>query len=335
MSVSIRQKRWRGASNYMKEGVENWSEKDMGLLVRFYEAAGLEVPRFISLRMTQLNPFDLEAPKRPKTMPLRAWRRKQRRDRIKKHGSIRKMRLHRKAERLKEQRWAVLREQGLPLRDAEALVWYLRANMWKKDNDVTSYGYLRSSTLEAVAGGSLPVGIDFDKVFAALRGDANEKYEERKKIKDAMARINEVRNLKKHYSQDAQYRLKKAIGSADFRVKYTLDIYTVIANPGQKIDASMTLVDKAQRQSRWSSRNRRSTEASVSVKNDWYRKVYLRGLANAFGKETLVLDVAFSGRDGGEIALLAHQPSPHRYALKVEWVKFGQKPDGTYWFEEE
>lgn len=334
MTVRIRQKRWRDASNYMKSGVEDWTEKDMKLLSRFYEAAGLEFPRFISLRMTQLNLVGLAAPKRPNGMPLRQWRRKQRRDRITQHGSIRKMRRHIKEEKLKQQRWAVLHDQGLPLRDAEALVWYMRANMWKEGNSITSYGYLRTSGLEAVAGGALPVGIDFDKVFYALRGDASEKNEKRRIMKDTLARIKEVRNLKKYYGEDAKYRLKAAVGGANFRVKHEFHKEVLVASANQKVEPSMTLMDKKSRQ-RWGSRNRNSTEANVVVKNDWYRKVYMRGLANAFGKERLVLDVKFSQKDGGELALLAHQPSPHRYALKVEWVKFGQKADGTYWFVEE
>ena len=80
-------------------------------------------------------------------------------------------------------------------------------------------------------------------------------------------------------------------------------------------------------------RNQHSTEVTVKVDLSWYRKVHKRGLANAAGARSLVLDVGTFG--GVEKALVARQPSPSRYALVVSWMKFGKNADGTYWFEED
>jgi hypothetical protein len=305
-----------------KVAINRMDKGDVKRLVDFLTKSGLDIPRILRLRL------EAGAAREPviKAGESRnAYRRRLRRWRKEQHGSISKMRRAKKAQQVKEQRWSLLREQGFPLKDPEALIWFIKTNMWKPGSKLVNFGYLHHSVLLEVAGGTLPTGVDFDEAYYALSRVGKAKHHGRAQRKPVVATI----TPKDKYRTKAETAIRLAYGKAGFRLKNKRDSHVRRINDQTKgeVGVRMTIEDTAKQ--RHNGRNRHETNVTIHVNFDWYRTVYLAGLANAAGERSLVLEVR------GQHALVAAQPSPSRYALVVRWRKFGKNADGTYWFEEE
>lgn len=330
MKFKIERKAWRPAKRYGDTAISQWNKGDLANLVTFLKAAGIEVPRIINLRIKNTAGVEAKPPQRRKAEPRRAYRRRVRKWRQKSHGSIGKMRRAKKEQQIKEQRWAVLREQGFPLRDPEALIWFIKTNMWS--GKLVEYGYLRHSVLLEAAGGVLPPGIDFDELYASMTIDGRERHNARNGRKTTV----DSRDLKQRVNDAARAALHEAYRKAKFRLRNArtnIDLHVNNHAMGEnRTYGPMMKLEDETRSSRWG-KNRHYTNATVRVNLSWYRKVFLPGLANAAGEGSLVLDIVTLS-DGEKRAIVARQASAHRYALTISHMKFGKNNDGTYWFEE-
>ena len=155
MTIKIERKAWEPNFPHGKMAVSKWDATDIRQFVDFVTKAGLEVPRLVILRLHNGSTVGV-APERKKNEPRNAYRRRVRLWRKEHHGSISKMRAVKRAVQLKEQRWSVLREQGFPLKDPEALIWFIKANVWNPKSKLAVFGYLHHSVLLGAAGGTLP-----------------------------------------------------------------------------------------------------------------------------------------------------------------------------------
>lgn len=328
MPIKIERKSWEPNFPHGKVAVSKWDATDIRQFVDFVTKAGLEVPRLVMLRLHNASTVGV-APERKKNEPRNAYRRRVRRWRKEQHGSISKMRAAKRLVQLKEQRWSVLREQGFPLKDPEALIWFMKANVCNEKSHLANYGYLRHSALLEVAGGTLPTGIDFDDVYYRLTRAGWERHADRERNKPP---ARDERTPGQRYRGAAEVGLRLAYGAAKFRIKHSRDSTFIQVNDRSKTEAGNTMAMNDTTQTK-RGRNRHTSEVTVKVDLSWYRKVHKRGLANAAGARSLVLDVGMFG--GVEKALVARQPSPSRYALVVSWMKFGKNADGTYWFSED
>ena len=328
MKFKIEKARWAPNEPFGTRPLQRLGSTELRRLADFMTKAGLEIPRLVSIQLRD-GEARVRPPNREKNEPLGAYRRRVRRWRKELFGSIRKMRRAKKEQRVKEQRWALLREQGFPLKDPEALVWFIKTNMWKGSSKLAQYGYLRHSVLMEVSGGALPTGIDFDEVYYDLSAGAKSRRADRDHRKKPET---EPLALDVRFRNVAQVALSGAHRAAKFRVKNkSADVSIYINNLKRgEVGASMTITDGYNLRR---GRKRHFSDTKVEVNLDWYRKVYKRGLANAAGKRSLVLDVIRLA-NGEERALVARQESAVRYALTVGYMKFGKNNDGTYWFRE-
>ena len=330
MPIKIERKRWYLKGPYGDRPLARWDSTELKRFVTFLTKSGLEVPRLVNLRLQTSGVRDNMPPIRKAGESRNTYRRRVRRWRREHHGSISKMRAAKKEQRVKEQRWALLREQGFPLRDPESLIWFIKSQMWNEKNKLVSHGYLRTSVLVEVAGGALPTGIDFDEVFANLTRDGKARHYMRQ---DSKARHEEKPpTVKERLMQDADKAARATYNMAKFRIRNSRYDYSVRVNDPAKGESgpTLTMVDSTKPRR---GRNRHFTDVTVRVDLSWYRKVYKRGLANAAGERSFVLDVVRLN-NGEERALVARQASPRRYELTVGLMRFGKNNDGTYWFEE-
>lgn len=328
MTIKIERKAWEPNIPHGTIAVSKWDATDIRQFVDFVTKAGLEVPRLLMLRLHNGSTVGV-APERKKNEPRNAYRRRVRLWRKEQHGSISKMRAAKRAVQLKEQRWSVLREQGFPLKDPEALIWFIKANAWNSKSSLAAYGYLRHSALLRAAGGALPTGIDFDDVYYRLTRAGLERRADRERNKRP---ARDERTPGARYRGAVEVSLRLAYAASKFRIKHSRDTTFIRVNDRSKTEFGNEMTMKDTNRT-CTGRNRHSTAVTVKVDLSWYRKVHKRGLANAAGARSLVLDVGTFG--GVEKALVARQSSLSRYALVVSWMKFGKNADGTYWFEED
>ena len=326
--IKIERKSWMLDRTYGRKPISQWGKSDLSNLVTFLTRAGLEVPRVINLRIQSDKELASKAVTRKKGESLRAYRRRLRKHRIKKHGSVGKMRRAKKEQQVKEQRWALLREQGFPLRDPEALVWYLKSNVWKRDSKLVQYGYLRTSALLEVAGGVLPTSIDFDNLYHSLTQEGKAKNNERDRRKE----VDDPKTVSQRFYEAARFSLSKAYREAGFRLRNPRNSEDVAVNRYDhgEVGAKMEMRDETKNKY---GRNRHYSYSTVRVDLSWYRTVFKKGMANAAGDRSLVLEVVTLA-NGEKRAMVARQKSPKRYELTVGLMRFGKNTDGTYWFEE-
>ena len=294
-----------------------WDRTDLNRYARWCEGRGLAVPHSIALRLNSFNAAATEAPKQATGESRNAYRRRLRKWRIEKHGSISKKRAAATERRIKEQRWAVWMEQGVPLRDPEAILWLTHKQLWSKPDweGARYHGYISISKLEKAAGGPLPAGIDYEAEFEKAFKDGGEKAERRRLVKK------NIRDLEKERAKTPMERwtaiikakVEEAYNAAQFRhqrAKFpTQTIFTTKEN--QYLAPAIRHVE------RLSGRRGKAIEPRVVIPPRWYRRVYLKGLHNIFGPGTLVLDAGLTA-DGQRTHLtVAVQPHKRRYEIKT------------------
>jgi hypothetical protein len=300
------------ATGFTALSMDRWERRYVVECIEWCRKHGLPVSRSLLLRM-QTFEADLRPPARKRNQSLRAWRKALRKWRRDRHGSIRKMRKATKEQQVKEQRWQMFVEQGLPLRDVEAICWYLRANMWGKDG-VAPYGYLHTDRLAKVAGGTLPGGFDFDRYYAALRGDAGHRRAMRERARAGIPDPKEIDPPKKKFPPIIKGKIREVYGDAGFRHKHSEDLTVDVIGWDERAALYSGLImrdskDKYRRRGRW------ATHVTITVKPDWYRKVFLTGKAAMFGPRTFVIDVY--EKNGVETFRVARQRSEVRYEVDV------------------
>jgi hypothetical protein len=332
MTIRLKENTWRGDPWFINTAFLNWDRTALNRLTRFLAESALPIPRIVKMRIDQYEFTLSNPPERQKGQPLRSWRRQARKWLQDRAGGVRKQRRQLKEQRLKEQRWAILVEQGLPLRDPEAIVWHIKKHMWDTSpKSISQYGYLHVSRLEKIAGGELPPGIDFERVFSTLKGNSGALRAQRAQMRDKLKELLVHPSPKDKFAREARSALKDSVKNAEFRKRHTDGdrVLEVIGYADQghftPLEPTMDIRDTSRRHR---GRNRNKTDVVVWVRSRWYRTVFKRGLANVLGPETLIIDI--DERNGKQIATVGRQPSKHRYAFETVRGELIQKVDGTY-----
>jgi hypothetical protein len=302
--------------HYWKKHMDDWSTEQLDVYERWCAEKGISLPHVIATRLDQIRPQKGVMRSRLKGESVRAYRRAVRAWRKELHGSIRKMRKEKEAIALKTQRWAIWVEQGIPLTDPEAVLWYMKTHLlWqtKKSNPYGSGRYLNSSDLDSVCGGSVPPGIDYSGIYYTLKEEGVQRNRERQRNKRVVAE--NPPTPAERWDARIKTKLKEAYTEAEFRHRHMLDseVSVLPATPYNKPYANMN-DGKA---SGYSRRRRKETSVILKVCRDWYRTVFLTGLYKAFGPRTLVLSAHRSADGQRTVVTVFRQPSAHRYAAEM------------------
>lgn len=342
MPIKLKPKFWSDVTKpvlYSKYGVSEWESDMLRRYQKWCAEKALPIPPSIQLRIQMLVETDGKPPERNKNEGLRAYRRRVRRWRIAHYGSVSKKRRACKEQQLKEQRWQVLREQGLPLKEHEALLWFMRKQMFVKQTG--SYwssrgyrGYLNTGELAEIAGGALPPGIDFERAYRLEFTPASDKGQRRQRIADSGNK--QWPKPKDHWPDKVLAAFKAAYGEAQFRHKHDKGFELALLPPMPGAKAFVNVVD-TQPMAGGRRRRRGSHETTVhgSVFMSWYRKVYKSGLANAFGERTLVLDTYLTADGQRTVIVLFRQPGSRLYKTEVVHGYLSRDASGNPQFMEE
>jgi hypothetical protein len=291
--------------------VDRWSSEAVAECAEWCKKNGVPFARVLEVRKAKLDAVDgMSPPPRRSNQSRRAYRKAVREWRVAKHGSIQQMRRDMKAQQVKEARWAMFVEQGLPLKDVEAVLWYMKKHAWD-DDGIGKYGYLNESELAKVCGGTLPMGFDFAEAFSRLTKNGRRERGKRNHVRDAPT---EKPNKKKEMHETMLKAIRHAYDAANVRHKNELACEVRVSGWNSiKEPPAFSMTDTKDRYARRRrGRSIYSTRVQIVVNPDWYRRVYRAGLANVFGPRTLVIDVNQNG-----LFTVAIQRNEVRYAVEV------------------
>lgn len=233
-----------------------------------------------------------------------------------------------------EARWAVFVEQGVALRDPEALRWYadqefarqLKANPRWTSNAV-------SMTVIAVtkaAGGVLPPDLAHLNEELHKRSEPIEKIRvERRKTRPLISTPPPTRPdlaaiaLRNKFDMALATTAREELKKAGFL--HPKDLGVSLADPTVPIIPTTSGTSPSAIFEKKGRGRRSSTSIVAHLRRDWLRKVHKPGLTFLFGPRTFVLHAEVSDR--GTFITLARQHETRRGTIKVEhgWLSFDRK----------
>lgn len=335
--MQLEQTKWEKPTSDFRDPIRQWSETTVRKYAQWCLHNGLVVPHTIKQMIIEEAAGE---PTRPPEMPLRQFRRFLRKWRIKKFGSLSKKRAAAKAEKDKGKRWGVWIEQGIPLKDPEAIIWHIRENLVFKKRK-SRYGtredyqsWLEMDEIRKVTGGFIPPGIDFENEYRKI-------YRVKELVSGRRSRnppyVFVQHKPKDKFMSTTHNAVRTAFEKAGFRHKFSFayDIKIMLMRETGSIFDTPSMVLHDDPPNTYRRRYHRDTNVRVSVRLDWYRKVYMTGLANAFGPRTFVLDVHPTADGQRTVIKLFRQPSEHRYKCETVTGYLGRDINGNPKFMEE
>lgn len=309
--------------------VHLWSDVAVAKYAEWVAERGLVLFPTIQARIDQQK---VSKPVRGKTESLRAFRLRARKWEVKKFGSLSKLRAACKLEKVKQQRWQILMDQGLPLKDPEAIIWWMRRRMFK--SPVWGGGYqtwFPDSEAAKIAGGSLPPGIAFNRQYDAEMSDVQKKMALRAA---ASPKAQQHVSLKDKYYRETLTAAKAAYRNAKFRTRYSESLEIGFYRSDDLAGKPDLVMTHTQPEAMCRRRRRHDTTAALTLPSSWYRRVYKTKLANAFGERTLVLDTYLTADKQRTMIVLARQGA-RLYKVEVVRGYLARNIDGTPKFMED
>lgn len=335
--MQLTQTEWEKKSSKFWDVIRQWSEQTLKEYEKWCAENGLAVHHNIKQLLVTETPTTLT---RGTDVSLRQFRRELRKWRIKQSGSISKKRAAEKAEKAKQKRWGVWIEQGVPLKDVEAIIWHIRANLVfrKRKSRYSSkpeyQSWLDEEEIRKVTGGFIPPGIDFEAEYRKIY-HAKETIAGKRRQNPPYVFVQH--KPKDKYMSAAHNAAREAFVKAGFRHKLNLayDIKIVLAKGPENFFAVPAMSMHDDPPNTYRRRGSRDTNVNINIRLDWYRRIYLTGLANAFGPRTFVLDVHPTADGQRTVVTLFRQPSEHRYKTETVTGYLGRDTNGNPKFMEE
>lgn len=226
-----------------------------------------------------------------------------------------------------ESQWAVFVEQGVPLRDEAALLWFAKQEFLRQVKKRTVFDarhYTMRATLKA-AGGVLPTSmIGFESKLSEWAEPIEKARKARVKARGEKPDPDDLKEGNRRAALKGRLHnlVEKAV------LDDVKDVFAVPEN-AKEITPSVIVIGPANsrkipeatlRVSRGRKRGK-SAHLQLTIKTDWYRKVHKAGLAKVLGPKTFVLDADVSSN--GTRLIVARQLAS---GLKVEkgWLSLGK-----------
>lgn len=221
--------------------------------------------------------------------------------------------------KMNEERWAVFVEQGVPLRDPAALLWFAKREFYRqlKRSKWTSDAVYRTvSETQRVAGGVLPVGLpNLTALVDSWAEPAKKVRAKREKFRAVANGVVIKPSLVGKFQTLIQKEATQAIKAANFRRPRSdrpPETRVVLNNERVRLSGVSAAMEVE--------KNGRRNTYTVRVRIDtrWYRTVFRAGLANIFGDGTLVLKADVTG--SGTRLTVARQPKTETIVVEEGWL---------------
>lgn len=221
--------------------------------------------------------------------------------------------------RLMEDRWAVMIEQGVPLRDAAALKWFARKQFRRILKKESVFGAVARANFAAksAAGGVLPQGLDIEAYLKEM-GEPIEKVREKRRDRNtrpspltradrAMELHDRVATALTEAAQKAGFVYVDRTWGGTKPLKHNPRVTALPSTATARPSMKMENIGR-----------KRGYRIAVEVKTDWRRRVSDAGLANILGEKTLVLDADVS--PAGTRLVAARQTPGGTIKIEKGWL---------------